>query len=216
MIIVMKPIKYIFFDVAGTLLYKQNLYETWVTILAKHNIVVSLQKLKQVHAALVSETDIPSFTTVEFYRQFNAELIKKLNGQVDDNSLNEIFESIKSIGWKTYDDCQFLGKLNIPMGIISNWDSTLKNILKQQLPFKFFPIVSSAEYNVAKPDLRIFEIALNLVKIPPENCLYIGNSIELDMMPARACGMNTILIDRDNQFPEYKQNKVKSLKDIKL
>jgi FMN phosphatase YigB (HAD superfamily) len=49
----------------------------------------------------------------------------------------------------------------------------------------------------------------------PEEILYVGDSIKLDMEPASATGMNAVLIDRLNAFPGYRGIRINSFAELK-
>ena len=53
-------------------------------------------------------------------------------------------------------------------------------------------VVSSAEEGVSKPDLRIFEIALERAGCAAREALMVGDRIDNDVRPARALGMGTV------------------------
>lgn len=55
-------------------------------------------------------------------------------------------------------------------------------------------IVASAEENVAKPDLRIFETALERAGCLPQNAVMIGDRLDNDIVPAKRLEMTTIWI----------------------
>ena len=53
-------------------------------------------------------------------------------------------------------------------------------------------VVASAEEGVAKPDPRIFEIALRRAGCEPREAVMVGDRIDNDVRPARALGMGTL------------------------
>lgn len=55
-------------------------------------------------------------------------------------------------------------------------------------------VVASAEEGVAKPDRRIFEIALERSRCSAENAVMIGDRMDNDIIPAHDIGMKTVLI----------------------
>ena len=55
-------------------------------------------------------------------------------------------------------------------------------------------IIASAEEGVSKPDLRIFEIALQRSSCPPEQAVMIGDRMDNDILPAKSLGMRTVWI----------------------
>lgn len=55
-------------------------------------------------------------------------------------------------------------------------------------------IIASAEEGVAKPDLRIFQLALRRADCPPEKAVMIGDRLDNDIAPAKRAGLKTIWI----------------------
>lgn len=49
-----------------------------------------------------------------------------------------------------------------------------------------------------KPESRIFSYALERIQCPPENCIFIDNSVK-NLNPAQAMGMHTVLFNRDQE-----------------
>jgi HAD superfamily hydrolase (TIGR01509 family) len=82
-----------------------------------------------------------------------------------------------------------LDRLGLRLAVVSNWDVALAGYLGQLgLAPRFETIVTSAEAGASKPDPRIFELALERLRVPPERALHIGDS-EADEEGARAAGM---------------------------
>ena len=48
--------------------------------------------------------------------------------------------------------------------------------------------------DLSKPDLTIFEYALEKAGISPQEAIYVGDRIDNDMIPAKKLGMTTIWI----------------------
>jgi len=70
---------------------------------------------------------------------------------------------------------------------VSNWDVGLHEHLRR-LDLRFDAVVTSAEAGIRKPDPRIFALALDRLRIPPERALHIGDD-EIDEQAARAAGL---------------------------
>lgn len=59
----------------------------------------------------------------------------------------------------------------------------------------FFDVVAvSAEENVAKPDPRLFHLALERANCSPNNAYMVGDRLDNDIIPAMALGMKTIWV----------------------
>jgi putative hydrolase of the HAD superfamily len=82
-----------------------------------------------------------------------------------------------------------LERLGLGLAVVSNWDVALHGYLEQLgLAGKFEAVVTSAEAGAPKPDPRIFQLALERLRVPPERALHVGDS-EADEEGARAAGM---------------------------
>ena len=97
-----------------------------------------------------------------------------------------------------YDDaakCLEILSKSYKIGIIANQSLGTKERLEQHGILKYIDlVVASAEEGVAKPDRRIFEIALERSNCRPNHAVMIGDRIDNDIIPANALGMRTIWI----------------------
>lgn len=57
-------------------------------------------------------------------------------------------------------------------------------------------IASSAEWGVSKPSPEFFSRVIESSRTSPEHIVYVGDRLDNDVLPARAAGMQTILIRR--------------------
>jgi putative hydrolase of the HAD superfamily len=57
----------------------------------------------------------------------------------------------------------------------------------------FSPIIISGDYGYRKPDPRLFQAALQALRVSPEEAIFIGNDRLRDVYGARQVGMKTIL-----------------------
>lgn len=81
------------------------------------------------------------------------------------------------------------------IGIIANQELGTEERLKRWGILKYIDlVVASAEEGVAKPDRKIFEIALERGHCKSENAVMIGDRIDNDIVPAKAMGMHTIWV----------------------
>jgi putative hydrolase of the HAD superfamily len=80
---------------------------------------------------------------------------------------------------------------------VSNWDCSLPAVLERcGLGELLDGVVSSAAAGARKPDPAIFEQALELAGIGPDQALHVGDTPEEDVAGARAAGIRALLIDR--------------------
>lgn len=103
--------------------------------------------------------------------------------------------------WRAYDDVEpairRLKAAGVMVGIISNWDSRLAQVLEGLgLALYLDTIVSSAEVGLHKPDPRIFELACDRLGVRPSEAAHVGDHHYADVVGATAVGMTAVLIDR--------------------
>ncbi len=193
-------IKYILFDVSGTLLYKPAVINNLHTILNNNGVNVNLKTLIYNHKILSETIIFPDRTNESFYNNFNAQLIYSIGAIPNNQLLEQIYKECTYKPWAKYEDTDVLSELNLPLGILSNFNSTLEDKLFQFFGDIFKHILVSEVLKVAKPDIKFYEKALEIINLNPNEILYIGDSVKLDIEPAKKVGLNTLLIDRDSFY----------------
>ena len=82
------------------------------------------------------------------------------------------------------------------MSVVSNANGTVRDKLERVgLAGYFEAILDSHEEGVEKPDPRIFRRAMERTGARPESSLYIGDFYHIDVVGARAAGMDAVLLD---------------------
>jgi FMN phosphatase YigB (HAD superfamily) len=93
----------------------------------------------------------------------------------------------------------------VSMGVLSNWDYELPRILESVGLKKYFAFVlSSAEIGESKPSAKVFERAWQLAKsvrpqLTIEECVYIGDHWEKDVLPAKSAGWTPLWLVRSRR-----------------
>src|SRR5438876_167464 len=118
--------RYVFFDVAGTLLYKPLLYDRIQSTLASFAIPIDSALIAHRHRILSEVTQFPPATSETFYRTFNAQLLCSLGIVPTEPILAALFGNCSGLSWSSFGDVDGLDELGIPCGVISNWDSSLE------------------------------------------------------------------------------------------
>lgn len=81
----------------------------------------------------------------------------------------------------------------IPMVMVSNFYGNLSAVLEDFGLLDYFDsIVESAVVGVRKPDPAIYNLGVAALGLPPDRCLVIGDSFAKDIIPAKACGCQTV------------------------
>lgn len=192
----------LFLDVAQTLLGKPDLLPALQGVLASFGHQVAPADLAFLHRMISEATEFPDHTTRTFYDAFNARLLHALAIRPHAALLDAIFAACKGLPWAPYADVVHLQSVQVPVGILSNWDLGLRDQLSAQLPW-LTPrwIFGSAECGLRKPMAGFFQRAAAASGLPPAAIAYVGDSPALDIAPALAQGWRAVLIDRGNHYP---------------
>jgi putative hydrolase of the HAD superfamily len=101
-----------------------------------------------------------------------------------------------------------LKELGLKLGIISNFDARLYDILSELgLAGYFDSVTISSEAGFAKPNPEIFRTAMTKHSVAAEDVLHVGDSIPLDVGGANAAGIPVVLVEqgRDRAADEEKR-----------
>ena len=90
-----------------------------------------------------------------------------------------------------------LHRLDLKLGVISNWDERLRPLLERlQLAKHFQVVIVSIELGAHKPEPEIFREASKRLGLPPRSILHIGDSELEDYQGAKRAGFDALRIDR--------------------
>jgi beta-phosphoglucomutase len=111
-----------------------------------------------------------------------------------------------------------LGKLQalgIPMAVLSNYTTDLEDLLHRLSLRGFFDfVIISASVGIAKPDPRIFDLAVAQASRPRHRLLYVGDHFGDDIEGARSANIDAVLIDRHNRQSKALCPRIGSLMDL--
>lgn len=191
----MQNIKWLFFDLGSTLIDETDCINDRIeqiysfTKISKNNIRNRMYELS-------NNSSIP------------LKIIAKENGVdnlVWDSSLEKLYPGVSNI----------LKKLSqkYKIGIIANQPFGTADRLKEWNIYEYFDVIcASAEEKCAKPDLKLFEIALAKADCAPDNAVMIGDRIDNDIIPAGQLGMKTVWIKQG--LSKYYKNESKFIPNV--
>ena len=171
-------IKWIFFDVGSTLVDETEAYN---------------------HRAreMLLGSDIS-------FEEFDKVRIKLACEGLDGNSAAISYFGLCKTPWHSEDELPYpdaayclayLKNKGYKLGIIANQEEGLKNRLDAWDMLRYFDlIISSAETGCAKPDERIFLLALGSAECDANESIMVGDRLDNDIIPAKAVGMKTVWI----------------------
>lgn len=210
-----RVIKHVLFDVADTLLHKPALLETIEGTLANVGLSLEMSAISRAHRATRELLTVPDRTGRDFYLTFNTRFLEVLGVLPTKELAEQIYLDCRSLPWAPFSDTASIKELGLPVGVVSNWNSTLRDQLQKYFPEQLFsPIVVSEEYGTAKPDQRIYREALHQTGLHPNEILFIGDSIRLDIVPAIQTGLTALLVDRYGLYPAYNGLRIASFTEL--
>lgn len=123
----------------------------------------------------------------------------------------------RSANWEVFGDVeptlQNLRSRGLRLGVVSNFDARLFAIFDGLNLTRYFDtIVVSGRAGAAKPDPRIFRIALERLRVTAAEALHVGDSEREDRQGALAAGLRALRIDRGK--PREAPEVIGSLADL--
>jgi putative hydrolase of the HAD superfamily len=202
------------FDVTGTLIHCPRLGELYSEVLGRHGIAVgpaeALRLVNLVWREMACSAD-PSHDRFSshpegargWWQRFLCRLCEHLGAPPPSPfAAAELFHRAGGgEAWAVYPEVpavlDALRARGLRLGVISNWDTRLPEVLRQlDLARRFDAVVYSAAVGVEKPDSRIFRRALRDLGVEPRAALHIGDSRLEDLEGAIAAGMRALLLVR--------------------
>jgi len=96
--------------------------------------------------------------------------------------------------------------------VVSNSNGTMrKHFARLDLAKHFEVLIDSSDVGVEKPDPRIFALALERSGARPETTLHAGDFYHVDVVGARAAGLQAWLIDAAGLYADHDVTRVPSL-----
>lgn len=105
----------------------------------------------------------------------------------------------------------------VKLGLITNAsDSVLQRqrIEASGMRELFQEILIAGEIGLSKPDPEIFQLMAEKLNVPPEDCLFVGDSVQYDIIGAASAGMSTVLYGAnrtDSKVADHEANNIQEL-----
>ncbi len=100
-----------------------------------------------------------------------------------------------------------LGRLKdagLRLGIVSNSDGRVEQALTAAgLRHYFDVVIDSSVFGTEKPDPAIFQAALDAIGVAPEEALYVGDLYDVDVVGARAAGIEAVWLTSREARPAH-------------
>lgn len=209
----------IFLDAVGTLFgVKGSVGEIYREIALKFGVDIPAKLLNQSFFHSFKAASAPAFPGVDpdqlpdkeiaWWREVVKNTFKQAGAWQHFADFNDFFIDLythfmTADPWEVYADVrpalERWNRMGIALGVLSNFDSRLYPVLAALgLHHYFASVTISTEVGAAKPDPKIFAIALEKHNCPPEWAWHVGDSFEEDAQAARAAGLHGIWLRRDH------------------
>ena len=120
--------------------------------------------------------------------------------------LNDFLSSRYLTGLRLYEDVTGLEELQAyHVGIITNGahdehtDSQLSKVRHLGLSERIQSLTISGEIGVRKPNLEIFKVACERANVLPAEAIFVGDSVQNDIVGANRAGITSVLINRKSE-----------------
>lgn len=203
----MDEIKWLFFDIGSTLVDESKCYEYRCNEILKSNNV----NAEEFYAKVLDFAKENSFPIKAAAGYYNFEIPKW------PTELELLYPNVEEI-------LELLSH-KYKLGIIANQVAGTQERIDNWGIGKHFDVVAaSAEVGYAKPDLRIFNIALEQAECHLKNAVMIGDRLDNDIVPAKKLGMKTVWVrqgfakfqsvNRANEKPDYIIESIREITDF--
>jgi putative hydrolase of the HAD superfamily len=221
----------VFFDAGETILHPHPSFpELFAEVCGRRGIEVEAAVVSSVQQELaphlvelaeesgVREPSLSPEASLKFWSHLYRRLLAEF-GVHDESMVTEMYAVFSSASsYRLYDDV--LPTLDLlsrshRLGLISNFEAWLEEMLVELEVGHLFEVsVISGIEGVEKPDPKIYEKALEVAGVEPGAAVHIGDSPAMDVEPAAKVGIQTILLDRWNRYPDAGGLRVASLAEI--
>ena len=185
-------IKWVFFDVGSTLIDEDDAIEDRLlrleAVLKDSGASVSLEEFGTLlQEAIAEQTPRPTSVVIDNLTDSEA-LRKRLKAGIAwREGLEEPYPDAKRVLNALHETYR--------IGIIANQTPGTEARLKAWGLWQFISLcLPSAEIGISKPDLAIFELAMQKSGCKPEHAVMIGDRIDNDVTPAKSLGWKTIRV----------------------
>jgi putative hydrolase of the HAD superfamily len=224
----MRPIEAVLIDVGGVLVLPDH--DRMAAALERAGVRVDRNLLDRAHYAGVASLDRFTEGDREIWVTYNRAYARACNTPEDllesavEHLLNEFATGAvwSRIVPGSVEALQDLAALDVELAIVSNADGDTEQRLRDFGICQLGPgaatevaaILDSTVVGVAKPDRRIFELALETLDVVAERAVHVGDTPGADVDGARAAGVHPVLVDPFEFHTDLDVERVSSLAEL--
>ena len=204
-------IQHVFFDLDHTLWdFEKNSDLTFKKVFKINKLQIDLNSFLEIYKPL----------NLNFWKRYREEKVTKselrygrlketfdaINFEVSDELINLIADQyityladFNFLFDGTFEILDYL-KENYKLHIITNGFEEIqtKKMINSNIYHYFEKVITSESVGVKKPNPKVFNYALQMVKATPNECMMIGDNLEADIQGAINCGIKAIHYNSEN------------------
>jgi len=206
-------VKAVLFDAGDTLFrVRGSVGEAYAAVAARHGVVVApadieprfraaFRRMPPLGFPAAAPAELPD-REYAWWKAVAAASFAGLSFANFDAFFRDLFEHFAAAdAWALFPDAlpalRALQARGLRLAIVSNFDGRLLPICDGLgIAGLFEAIVISGRVGYAKPDPRIFEIALAGLGVAPAEAVHVGDNEREDLAGARAAGLRALLVER--------------------
>ena len=160
-----------------------------------------------------------------FSAQRRARVRELLDLTCTDEEADELFDGYLELyqaGWCVFDDAvpalRRARAAGLTVAVLTNGEENQQRLKLDRLALsaELDLLVASSALPAGKPDPRAFRHTLTLLGVDAGAALMVGDSIEKDVLGARAAGLDAVLLDRDDAYAGRDVTRVRSLHELEF
>jgi FMN phosphatase YigB (HAD superfamily) len=209
------------FDVVGTIIGTPGLGRALKSALAElgGDVRAEPEWLVARHKLIADLTALPARPTEEDYRTLNLDLLAATGLPALPGAAEVVHRQCHGLTWTPFPDATdtlaALSAAGCPVGVASNFDSTLSELLTRLFPGIHFEVILASGLGYpAKPRPEMLQLAAVQLGVEPAEATYVGDNPRLDGLAARAAGMEMVLVDRLDLYRAYPGRRIASLAEL--
>jgi putative hydrolase of the HAD superfamily len=197
-------IRAITFDVGGTLI------EPWPSVGHIYAEVAAAHGWNGISPRILNRNFVAAWAALKDFRhtrrQWAALVDSTFCGLIETPPSKTFFPALydrfgSHESWRIFDDVkptlEDLKSKGLKLGVISNWDTRLRPLLRQlKLDACFDVIIVSCDLDSPKPSPEMFFETARRFGLPPRDILHVGDNFNMDVRGARGTGYNAVLLKR--------------------
>lgn len=151
------------------------------------------------------------------------DFLPTVGATVAESELDEVFARYHegyASGWVAYDDArpalERLRAAGLRLAVLTNGDQEQQTAKLRAMGVLDLcgPVVASSSTGAPKPHPAAYAAACAAVGAAPDRVLMVGDNHELDVLAARAAGLQAVHLDRSGTHPAPEASRIRSLAEL--